>query len=54
MADLNEAEIDDIRAFVENEDGGFPELADLPAWWDALASDARDPKIFPTIERVTF
>ena len=47
MADLSEAEVDDIRAFVENEDGSFPELADLPAWWDATAPDARDPN-FPS------
>ena len=25
-----------IRAFVDNEDGSFPELADLPAAWDAV------------------
>lgn len=31
-----------IRAFVDNEDGSFPELADLPAAWDATSPDSRD------------
>ena len=41
MADLTDGERDDIRVFVENEDGGYPEVADLPAWWDATDPDAR-------------
>lgn len=31
-----------IRAFVDNEDDSFPELADLPAAWDATPPDLRD------------
>ena len=29
-----------IRAFVDG-DGSYPELADLPAWWDSLSPEAR-------------
>ena len=34
-----------IRAFVENEGGSYPELADLLAWWDATGPDARAPDL---------
>lgn len=43
--ELSEAELDDIRAFIENEDGSYPKLADLPAWWDATDPDARAPDL---------
>ena len=36
---------EDIRSFVENEDGSYPELADLPARWDSIPPDARDPQL---------
>ena len=32
-----------IRALVDNDDEGEPELEDLPARWDALDPDVRDP-----------
>ena len=40
MDELTEAERDDIRTFVENEDGGHPDLSDLPKFWDAIGPDA--------------
>ena len=46
MADLTDDERYDIRVFIENEVGAFPELADLPAWWDATDPDAHAPE-FP-------
>ena len=33
-----------IRAFVENENGSYIELADLPAGWDAIKPDGRDER----------
>ncbi len=45
MDDLTPQECDDIRAFVNNEDGGYPMLADLPAWWDTTDPDARAPEL---------
>ena len=53
MADLSEAEVEGIRAFVENENGRFPKLADLQSWWDAIAPDCAHQN-FPTIERLRF
>ena len=49
--DLTSEERDDIRAFVNNEDGSYPTLADLPAWWDATDPDARAPEL-PFVERL--
>ena len=43
MDELSEGELDDIRAFIENEDGSYPESADLVARWDSLSPDARAP-----------
>ena len=43
MGELTAEQLDDIQSFVANEDGGLPELADLPALWDSLAPDARAP-----------
>ena len=34
-----------IRSFIENEGGLLPKLGDLPAWWDAIDPDARDPNL---------
>ena len=45
MDDLTPQECDDIRAFVNNEDGSYPMLADLPAWWDTTDPDARAPEL---------
>ena len=45
MDDLTDGERDDIRAFIENEDGSYPALADLVARWDSLAPDARAPDL---------
>ena len=32
--------MDDLRAFLLNEDGRYPGLADLPYWWDQIPADA--------------
>ena len=42
VGELSKEELEDIRAFVENEDGRYPELADLPAWWDRTDPGAHD------------
>ena len=39
---------DDIRAFVENKDGSYPDLAELPTFWDGIGPDERD-ELFPEI-----
>ena len=33
-----------IGTYTENEDGRLPELANLPAGWDAIPPDARGPQ----------
>ena len=43
MDERPEVKLDDIRAFIENEDGSYPESADLVARWDSLSPDARAP-----------
>ena len=45
MGELNDVERDNIRAFIKNEDGSYPALADLVAQWDSLAPDARAPDL---------
>ena len=34
-------ELDDIRAYIENEDCSYPKLEDLVARWDSLSPDER-------------
>ncbi len=43
MGEPTADELDDIYAFIENEDGSYPELADLPAWWDSIGPHEGDP-----------
>ena len=43
MDDMTDDEwYESIRDFVENEDNSFPELDDLPKWWDGINSNLRD------------
>ena len=44
MPELTIDEKAELRAFIDNEDGSFPELADLPFWWDQTP-DAPDPEL---------
>ena len=44
-------ELDDIRAFIENEDGSYPKLEDLVARWDSLSPDARSPDLLHRSKR---
>ena len=39
MDEFTAEKLDDVRRFVENEDGNYPHLSDLPAWWDAIGPD---------------
>ena len=34
-----------LKAFLNNTDGHYAELADLPFWWDNTPPDARDPEL---------
>ena len=53
MDELADAERDDIRAFINNEDSSYPDLSDLSAFWDAIGPDSpakvRDGRIFPRV-----
>ena len=31
--------VDELRDFIDNPDGWFPELEDLPVWWDLIPPD---------------
>ena len=37
--------MDDLREFLLNVDDKFPELADLPYWWEQIPADAVDPDL---------
>ena len=39
-----------IRTFVENKNGQFAEMANLPFWWDSIDPSERDPE-FPNYTR---
>ena len=51
MDELADAERNDIRAFINNEDSSY--LSDLSAFWDAIGPDSpakvRDGRIFPSV-----
>ena len=53
MDELTEKDREDVRAFIENTDGSYPDLSDLPAFWDAVGPDApatvRTGGIFPGV-----
>ena len=53
MDELTEKDREDVRAFIENTDGSYPDLSDLPAFWGAVGPDApatvRTGGIFPGV-----
>ena len=44
MDDLTVEELNNIRDFIENTDGSYPDLSDLPAMWDVAEPGERHPK----------
>ena len=44
MDDLTVEKLNNIRDFIENTDGSYPDLSDLPAMWDVAELGERYPK----------